>query len=196
MAKSEKNSSMVIFRPMKVTDIISIHEMYDSLSRSSQEFYPSRILGKRTLNLYWLLAQIALILSCSAMTRRILRKIYPEACFSMTIGFDENIHNEIAIGLAYIRGPIVGGDCHLGICVLDDYQGQGIGSILMKTIINQARKEEAERIVLGVQKNNIKAISLYKKFAFKFITDIYMVLDLKNDCESHKRSQIPAIGIK
>jgi RimJ/RimL family protein N-acetyltransferase len=53
-----------------------------------------------------------------------------------------------------------------GICILKDYQGYGIGSMLLEHIINWADEIGIQKINLSVLETNEKAIQLYKKFGF------------------------------
>lgn len=55
----------------------------------------------------------------------------------------------------------------LSIAVLKDYQGRGIGSLLLQRIIESARKLGARRIYLEVRVSNERAQRLYKKFGFR-----------------------------
>lgn len=55
----------------------------------------------------------------------------------------------------------------IGISVLKDYWGQGIGSILMNKLIDFAKSNNhIEIIYLEVISTNTRAINLYKKFGF------------------------------
>ena len=59
--------------------------------------------------------------------------------------------------------------CHrreLGISVLRDYWGLGIGSGLMERMIDFARRTGAEQLTLGVRADNVRAKALYRKFGF------------------------------
>lgn len=55
----------------------------------------------------------------------------------------------------------------LGISILKKYWKLGIGSQLMKAIIECAVKAGYEQVELEVVSNNITAIGIYKKFGFK-----------------------------
>lgn len=58
----------------------------------------------------------------------------------------------------------------MGIAVLNEYQGKGIGSNLMKELIEYVKNEiKAEIISLEVRTDNLTAISLYKKYDFEKI---------------------------
>jgi len=54
-----------------------------------------------------------------------------------------------------------------GVCVLKDYWGYGIGSMLLKTSINWAEGKGLKKLSLHVLELNQNAISLYKKHGFE-----------------------------
>ena len=47
---------------------------------------------------------------------------------------------------------------------------RGIGTMLLKKLINMAKKEKIQRILLEVSQNNIAAICMYEKAGFKKIS--------------------------
>ncbi|MHC5268377.1 N-acetyltransferase family protein [Enterococcus sp. LJL98] len=56
----------------------------------------------------------------------------------------------------------------LGISILKEYWGMGLGSILIEELLIWAEESQTIfRIELTVQSQNTKAIGLYKKFGFK-----------------------------
>jgi ribosomal protein S18 acetylase RimI-like enzyme len=57
----------------------------------------------------------------------------------------------------------------IGISVLQAYQSYGIGSLLMKHIIDVAKKYDKQILELDVRADNERAIRLYKKYGFKEI---------------------------
>lgn len=54
----------------------------------------------------------------------------------------------------------------LGITVLRDHWGKGVGSALMERLIAHARAHDIEIIELQVRSDNARAIRLYEKFGF------------------------------
>jgi len=83
------------------------------------------------------------------------------------------------IHLVAAEGPKIAGWCditrgingevhvgHLGMGVLNEFRGQGIGRRLMETAIAQARVLRLEKIELQVFTANIPAMALYKKLGF------------------------------
>ena len=60
--------------------------------------------------------------------------------------------------------------CHravMGISVLKDYWGGGLGSFLMQLAVDQAKANGFEQLELGVYSDNTRAIHLYEKFGFE-----------------------------
>lgn len=57
----------------------------------------------------------------------------------------------------------------LSITVLKEYWGCGIGSQLMQMLIDFAKESGLASIFLEVRSDNLRAISLYKKFGFEKI---------------------------
>lgn len=57
---------------------------------------------------------------------------------------------------------------HFGMGVMDDYQGQGVGSALLAALVKLADQWlNLKRIELTVYTDNESAIALYKKFGFE-----------------------------
>lgn len=59
--------------------------------------------------------------------------------------------------------------CHrgsLGMGVLKDYRGQGVGTKLLTATIEKSKQMGLEKIELNVYSNNLNAIKLYKKLGF------------------------------
>lgn len=54
----------------------------------------------------------------------------------------------------------------LGIAVTENMVGRGIGTYIMRFLIDHARVASIKRISLSVDESNTGAISLYKKFGF------------------------------
>jgi RimJ/RimL family protein N-acetyltransferase len=59
-----------------------------------------------------------------------------------------------------------------GICVLEEYQGLGYGTQIMDYINNFFNTSKIEKLNLTVDKNNITAINLYKKYGFCIISEL------------------------
>ena len=55
----------------------------------------------------------------------------------------------------------------MGISVLKDYWGCGLGSYLMQLAIDQTRANGFEQLELGVYSDNSRAIHLYERFGFE-----------------------------
>lgn len=57
----------------------------------------------------------------------------------------------------------------LNIAVRKDYQGQGIGQLLLKKVIEEGQARGAGRMLLEVRRSNISAIKLYYKNLFSVL---------------------------
>ncbi len=92
----------------------------------------------------------------------------------------ESIHNKNACYVAVASGQVVGwclilqssrkvfSHCAtLGMGVVKDFRGKGIGSSLIKTALSRAKANGMERIELEVFENNAPALRLYEKIGFK-----------------------------
>ncbi len=55
----------------------------------------------------------------------------------------------------------------LGMGILPEFRGKGIGSQLLEKVIAHAMKFGLEKIELNVYDSNLSAIALYKKFGFE-----------------------------
>lgn len=56
--------------------------------------------------------------------------------------------------------------------VVDIFRGMGIGKLLLDNLISKVREKNIDELALGVDKNNINAISLYKWIGFNHRYDI------------------------
>jgi GNAT superfamily N-acetyltransferase len=67
-----------------------------------------------------------------------------------------------------------------GICILEHYQGNGYGKNMMEYILNHEKIRNIDKIYLTVDKINVNAIKLYKKFDFDIIDekDSYFIMCL------------------
>jgi len=61
------------------------------------------------------------------------------------------------------REPLI---AEVGIGVIDEYQGKGVGSRLMEGIIAEGKNLGLSRLYLTVFSSNSKAINLYRKYGF------------------------------
>lgn len=63
-------------------------------------------------------------------------------------------------------------DCEtpeLGIALLPNFRKHGIGSMLMKEIIEQAKSDGYKSLSLSVDPDNHSAVRLYEKLGFKYV---------------------------
>lgn len=72
--------------------------------------------------------------------------------------------DNIPVGYGHLdpQGDII----WLGICVSENEVGKGYGKIIMADLTQKADSDEISELVLQVDKANVNAVSLYKKFNF------------------------------
>ncbi|MDF2512628.1 MAG: acetyltransferase, gnat family [Herbinix sp.] len=133
----------------------------------------------------------------SGETNNVLR--YPE---EVTLTVEEerdhiinNLTNERDFDIAaFIDGKLVGNSgifctndklkvrhrVKLGIAIIKDYWGIGIGDILMKHCMEQAKENGYEQVELDVVTTNKAAISLYEKYGFEICGTVAHAQKLKD----------------
>ena len=88
----------------------------------------------------------------------------PNACFLIALDGDLVICSTGFHGNSLKR---VNHRVSLGISVLEDYQGQGIGRFVMEALITRALKLKKTKMDLEVRIDNSSAIHLYESLGFK-----------------------------
>ena len=70
--------------------------------------------------------------------------------------------------VGYIGSRLLMGECEIfNIAIDPDYQGKGIGSLLMEHFIEKISQEGAGAFSLDVRPSNGPALALYEKYGFK-----------------------------
>lgn len=183
---------MIKIKPLSLNDLIKLNIIYDKLSDNTRRYFRPGFLGLKNINIRMLITTIFLALSIFNIFRIFFIKYSLPAFFSL-VAIDST-YNKL-IGFVFIQimkkyNHIVG---NLGIFVIDEYQGKGIGSKLLKSILVSSQFLNLDLIYLTVFADNYRAIKLYKKYGFypvKFIKDcdywnkkyydcIIMILNLK-----------------
>ena len=62
--------------------------------------------------------------------------------------------------------PFKADNCKLGLVVSDKFQGKGIGNVMLKELITQARQRRMRKIWLSTYLDNKVALHLYLKYGF------------------------------
>jgi [ribosomal protein S18]-alanine N-acetyltransferase len=90
----------------------------------------------------------------------------PNSCLlSLSISSEENSQEEV-IGLGVFWAILE--EAHITILAIHpDFQGQGLGKLLLCFLLKDALKRGLERATLEVKESNEVARSLYEKFGFK-----------------------------
>jgi GNAT superfamily N-acetyltransferase len=95
------------------------------------------------------------------------------------------IYNKDIMGYGHIDYDEFNKKNWLGICILEKYQNQGFGKIIMTNLLDYCQNNKTYNIYLSVDNDNNNAIALYKKYDFKIETTkdniIYMCKTNKID---------------
>lgn len=74
------------------------------------------------------------------------------------------------VGIAYGIMSVGAGESHiLNICVRPEYQRRGYGGLLLRHLLQLAKRHHAEVSLLEVRRSNLAALSLYAHLGFKEI---------------------------
>lgn len=93
---------------------------------------------------------------------------YVESPVNFEVGVFDGEEQVGGVGVAQLRPHIkYRHRAVVGISVLKDYWGCGLGSYLMQLAIDQTRANGFEQLELGVYSDNSRAIHLYEKFGFE-----------------------------
>lgn len=156
------NNEKIIFKPLENKDIKSLSKFLKDLSLETRKFYTCKNYNYSyakelcdAINRYDKLRFIVLLKS----TNKIISLM--EFSFDIPDG-DHERYLKYGINLTKT-------DCRFGPCISDEYQDKGIGSAILPSIIDIARKFGQKRIILwgGVLVCNKKAIHFYEKNGFK-----------------------------
>lgn len=122
-----------------------------------------QILAKETD--FFIMDEVGLNLTVSELAEQLA--ILYESCNNILL---VALANDKIIGLASVA---TGNDLALeqigevGISILQEYWGLGLGSLMIEEIIYWAQESGLSRLELKVQKRNQRAIHLYEKFGFQ-----------------------------
>lgn len=161
----------LLFRPLKDIDVDPLTNFLENLSSESKRFsvYPGY--DRSTAQQF-----------CSGISRNdrirfVLINPLPESGFSYRIvglfflkfGVSEPYIERFkrAVGIELDSETTV---C-IGPTLADEYQGKGLGSLVLKILLDLAKKLGKRRVILygGVMEDNVRAIRFYEKHGFKKI---------------------------
>ena len=103
------------------------------------------------------------------------RTIYPDpwsektflSCLTANTDFFVIEENDVVCGFAVLdRSLGIEAELH-NIAISDKYRGKGLGKALMDTVVESARANGADKIMLEVRASNATALSLYTKYGFE-----------------------------
>ena len=76
------------------------------------------------------------------------------------------VYEAVVVGWAFVWNVEEPHECTFGIGVSDDWQGRGIGKMLMAQVLDSCHQRGIIRVHLIVVQDNVRAQSLYKQMGF------------------------------
>ncbi|MCL5995073.1 MAG: GNAT family N-acetyltransferase [Chloroflexi bacterium] len=159
-----RDGTPVVLRPLAAGDVQMLGDYFLSLTAETRRRYGPHPFDRKTAE------QI-----CSSVdltdTLRMLAIIHGDggerviAYFILILG----IRDDDALRYAQLGIPLdARTDCTLAPSVADEYQSKGLGSLVMRHLLDVARKLGRKRMVLwgGTQATNDRAIHFYHKHGF------------------------------
>lgn len=153
----------IIIRPANLSDIDQLTNLYMALSDSTRRyFHPFPFNTRKVKAIFWMIV-------ISSKLIRILQIITPKLGFLSLVAYDTT--SSTIVGFVYLH--ILGRKndkfvANLGIVVKEGSRSQGVGSDMLKAIIQSGRKNRIETLRLTVIESNAIAIRLYEKMGFIF----------------------------
>lgn len=157
-----KDGEQLIFRPLGNSDLDALTLFINNLSDETKRFYsytePSSEIAAEichTINKY---DKLRFVLENS---RKQIVGMF-ELSFDIPTDDKERFKNyNISLSSQL--------DCRFGPVLLDNYQGMGVGSLVLPLIVDIARRFGQKRLILwgGVHADNPQALNYYKKNNFK-----------------------------
>ena len=75
------------------------------------------------------------------------------------------------VGFAALR-PVDDEEGELaGIMVREGYTGMGVGKLLFNSVLDEARRLGLKKLVVKTEKENVRALSFYRKMGFKYVDE-------------------------
>ncbi|MEI8092117.1 MAG: GNAT family N-acetyltransferase [bacterium] len=158
-----ENTEDIVLRPLEHTDIKILTNFLKNLSKESRKNYILNSYDERIAQ------EFSDAISRYDKLRFLLIKESTNTCigiFEYSLDIPENDEIRFKKYNIQLDAEI---DCRIGPCISDEYQNQGLGSIIFPYLIKIAKTIGKQRMILwgGVFSDNERAISFYKKKGFK-----------------------------
>lgn len=146
---TDKNGMKIEFRPCQSDDTEMLWEMFSTLSKNSISNLIPPFTRKRIENWTSKIDYEKVLVIVAVIEKENKKQIIADA--SLMFNSNEDSKHK----------------AQLGIAVHDKYQNKGIGTALLKHLLNIAKMKKLKKIWLEVVTNNNIAIHIYKKVGFQ-----------------------------
>lgn len=166
MITKAKNNKQILFRRLNYNDFDNLFEYLNNLSIETKKRFAPHQFDKIAIELFYQNDKnIGFVVEDIELQNIVAYAI-------VKIGFLENESKRLnAYELALNHKT----DCTFAPSVADSWQSYGLGDALFKYILSELKSYQIKRIILwgGVQADNDKAISYYKKNGFEVLGEFY-----------------------
>ncbi|BDM65662.1 ribosomal-protein-alanine acetyltransferase [Shewanella sp. NFH-SH190041] len=107
-----------------------------------------------------LMAQIAAKAHTHPMSEQTITSCFGRFYYVLGVFVDQQLCGFIILHQLFEDATV------MDICLLPDYQGQGMGRQLMQSALSWLANTEAEQLLLEVRRSNVAAIALYLNLGF------------------------------
>ena len=158
-----KKGKVAIIRAPRTSDVQEITRMINSIVREDD---------------YILLSEEVKLEDEVKWLRGVIKKNRKESQVYLLVEIDGKVVGSADVAKCMGRASHTGG---FGIALEANHREEGIGSVLMETVINLAKSDlQLRQLKLEVYKTNIRALGLYKKMGFKIFGTLPKEVLVKN----------------
>jgi RimJ/RimL family protein N-acetyltransferase len=149
-------ASEIAIRPARIDDLEALTEIYLSSARHHVGLDPANY---RLPDRAQAAERLASMLADRSSTGYLVAVVARRIVGSVTIA----LYSPTSAGSMYLTIPTA----EIGIAVLDDARGAGIGSALMAAGETWAARRGVRRIVLDISSKNVDAVRLYERLGYQ-----------------------------
>ena len=159
-----RSGEKIVLRPLVQSDSVALADFLSGLSLQTRRFYDFESCDIRKA------AEL-----CDAIAKYDKLRFVVELTGNKIIGLieysfdltDDDTKRFAGYGYSLHQGS----DCRFGPCLADEYQDQGLGSLLFPYVVEIAHRFDQKRIILwgGVLADNSRAIRYYQKNGFRAV---------------------------
>jgi len=158
-SQGRERQTVTFIRELHLKNYFALRKLVKGMPEEDMRFFHPSMFNQHGLID---IVDLAIFLFSLTPLRNLIPKILPQY---YVIG---HFYSDNLTGFAYLRFRYE--SASLGIYVDKQYRGCGIGRLLMRNLIDYAKKRKLSHIRLTVHRDNERAIKLYKSHGFKMVS--------------------------